>query len=87
MIDFLFSIPLWLLAITLNAWLMGFALVGLWLVRRHVLPRMRLGYDDAYFAAAVVQSAMLLYGLLAAAWPPATRAGSRIDDLRHARKK
>ena len=27
---------------------------------------MRLEYDDAYFAAAVVQSAMLLYGLIAA---------------------
>ena len=49
-----------------NAWLMAFALVGLWLVRRHVLPKMRLSYDDAYFAAAVVQSAMLLYALIAA---------------------
>ncbi len=66
MIDFLFSMPWWLLALMLNVWLMGLAIVGLWIVRRHVLPRMRLGYDDAYFAAAVVQSAMLLYGLIAA---------------------
>ena len=66
MIDILFAMPLWLLAIVLNVWLMGFALLGLWIERRHVLPRMRLKYDDAYFAAAVVQSAMLLYGLIAA---------------------
>jgi hypothetical protein len=65
-IDLLFSLPLWLLALVLNAWLMGTVLAGLWIVRRHVLPRLRLGYDDAYFAAAVVQSAMLLYGLIAA---------------------
>lgn len=66
MIDFLCSLPLWLLAVLLNAWLMSVALSGLWLARRYVLPRMRLGYDDAYFAAALVQSVMLLYGLIAA---------------------
>src|SRR5689334_10212120 len=66
MIDFLFSLPLWLLAAILNAWLMGFGLLGLWVVRRWILPRMSLRYDDAYFGAAVVQSAMLLYGLIAA---------------------
>jgi hypothetical protein len=66
MIDLLFSIPLWLLALGLNIWLMGVALVGLWIVRRRVLPRLRLGYVDAYFTAAVVQSAILLYGLIAA---------------------
>ncbi len=66
MIDFLFSMPSWLLALVLNVWLMSLAIVGLWIVRRRVLPRMRLGYDDAYFAAAVVQSAMLLYSLIAA---------------------
>jgi hypothetical protein len=66
MIDFLFSLPLWFSAILLNVWLMGFALIGLWIERQHILPGMRLKYDDAYFAAAVVQSAMLLYGLIAA---------------------
>jgi hypothetical protein len=66
MIEFLFSIPLGLLAVILNVWLMTVALVGIWIVRRYVLPRMRIGYDDAYYAAAVVQSAMLLYGLIAA---------------------
>jgi hypothetical protein len=66
MIDFVFSLPLWLLAVVVNVWLVGFAAAGLWIVRRHVLPRMRLGYDDAYYAAAVVQSVMLLYGMVAA---------------------
>jgi len=64
--DFLFSLPLWLLAVVLNAWLMGFALAALWVARRVILPRLRLTYDDAYMAAAIVQSAMLLYGLIAA---------------------
>lgn len=66
MIDFFFSLPLWLLAIVLNVWLMGTALVGLWIMRRVVLPRLKLTYEDAYYAAALVQSAMLLYGLIAA---------------------
>jgi hypothetical protein len=66
LIDFLFFLPLWLLAVVLNVWLMGFALVALWVARRWVLPRLRLRYDDAYYAAALVQSAMLLYSLVAA---------------------
>lgn len=66
MIDFLFWLPLWLLAIVLNAWLVGFGLAGMLIMRRYVQPRLRLGYDDAYYAAALVQSAMLLYGLIAA---------------------
>jgi hypothetical protein len=66
-IDFLFSLPLWALALVLNVWLMGFALVSLWAVRRWVLPRLRLNTDAAlFFAAAAMQSAMVLYGLVAA---------------------
>lgn len=66
MIDFLFELPLWLLAVLLNAWLMGFALVALWIARRWIVPWLHLRYDDAYYAAALVQSAMLMYGLIAA---------------------
>jgi hypothetical protein len=66
MIDFLFSLPLWLLALVLNVWLVGFALLGLWIVRTNILPHMRLKYSDAYFGAAIVQSVMLLYGMVAA---------------------
>ncbi len=66
MIDFLCSLPLWLLAALLLAGLEGFALAGFWIVRRRILPAMHLRYQDAYFGAAVLQSAMLLYGLIAA---------------------
>ena len=67
MIDFLFSLPLWALAVVLNVWLMGFALVSLWALRRWVLPRLRLNTDASlFFGAAAMQSAMVLYGLVAA---------------------
>src|SRR5262245_28132701 len=64
MIDFLFSLPTWLLALLLNVWLMGVGLIGIWVVRRSIAERLR--YADANFGATVVQSAMLLYGLVAA---------------------
>jgi hypothetical protein len=67
MIDFLVSLPLWALALILNAWLMGFALGGLWALRRWVLPRLRINTDAAlFYGAAVMQSGMVLYGLVAA---------------------
>ena len=65
-IDFLCSLPPWLLVLALNGFLMGVALAGLWFVRRRIEPSMHLRYEDAYYAAAVMQSAMLLYGLIAA---------------------
>lgn len=67
MFDFVFSLPLWALALVLNAWLMGFALVGLWAFRRWVLPHLNIGDDaDLFYSAAVMQSAMMLYALVAA---------------------
>ena len=65
-IDFLVDLSLVMLAFVLTAGLVGFALIGLWITRRWVLPALQLKYDDAYYAAALVQSAMLLYGLIAA---------------------
>ena len=66
MTEALFALPLWLLAFVLTTWLSAVGLVGLWVVRRWVLPRFRLTYPDAYIGAAVVQSCMLLYSLIAA---------------------
>ena len=67
MIDFLVSLPLWALAVVLNAWLMGFALASLWVLRRWLLPRLHIKTDAAFFyGAAVMQSCMVLYGLVAA---------------------
>jgi hypothetical protein len=66
-IEFLFSLPLWALALVLNAWLITFSLASLWAVRRWVVPRLRIGGDDAlFYGAAVMQSGMVLYGLVAA---------------------
>jgi hypothetical protein len=67
MIDLLLSLPLWALAIVLNVWLIGFALATLWTLRRWILPRLRIHTDASLFlGAAVMQSAMVLYGLVAA---------------------
>ena len=67
MIDFLFSLPLWALAVVLNVWLMGFSLASLWCLRRWVLPRLHLNTNASlFYAAAVMQSVMVLYGLVAA---------------------
>jgi len=67
MMEFLFSLPLWGLALVLNVWLMGFSLLSLWALRRWVLPRLHLNTDASlFYAAAVMQSVMLLYGLVAA---------------------
>jgi len=65
--DFVFTLPLWALALLLNVWLMGFVLVSLWVLRRWVLPRLRLDTNATlFFGAAVMQSGMMLYALIAA---------------------
>lgn len=67
MIDFLLSLPLWALAVVLNVWLISFALLSLWAVRRWILPRLHINNDASLFlGAAAMQSAMVLYGLVAA---------------------
>ena len=67
MIDFLFALPLWALAVVLNIWLMSFALMGLFVFRRWLLPKLRIHTDAAlFYINAVMQSAMLLYALVAA---------------------
>ena len=67
MIEFLLWLPLWALALVLNLWLMGFSLVGLWAFRRWIMPRLRLDTNATlFYGAAVMQSAMVLYGLVAA---------------------
>ena len=65
-VDLLFQLPIWAIAVVLTLATTGFALGGKVVVRRWVLPRLKLEYEDAYYAAALVQSAMLLWGLIAA---------------------
>ena len=67
MMNFLFSLPLWALGLVLNVWLMGFALTSLWAFRRWMLPRLHIDTNAAlFYGAAAMQSAMVLYGLVAA---------------------
>lgn len=67
MLDFLFSLPLWALLVVLNVWLIGFSLGSLWALRRWVFPRLGAETDASlFFGAAVMQSAMMMYGLIAA---------------------
>jgi hypothetical protein len=84
MIEFLERLPLWLLAIVLNAWLMGVVLVGLWIFRRHILPRLGINFNNAYYVAPLMQASVLLYGLIAAltavgAWTRYTNVSSIVS--------
>ena len=67
MIEFLLSLPLWALAVVLNVWLIGFGLASRWALRRWLMPRLSINNDASLiFAAAVMQSVMVLYSLVAA---------------------
>lgn len=66
MLNFLFALPLWLAAPVLATFFMGFSMVGLWSMRRWVLPRLHLSQQGTFYTSSMVQFAMLLYGLVAA---------------------
>ena len=84
-IGFLFDLPLGVLGVLLFLWLAGTGLGALWIARRWVVPRWRLRYEDAYFAAALAQSAIVMYGLIAAltaadVWQRFARVGGIVSD-------
>ena len=67
MIDFLTGLPLWVLGLVLNVWLIGFTLVALGILRRWVFPRVRMSSEPAlYFSIGVMQAGFMLFGLIAA---------------------
>jgi hypothetical protein len=67
MIDFLMGLPLWVLGVVLNIWLMGFTLMALGVLRRWVFPRVRMTAEPAlYFTVGVMQAGFMLFGLIAA---------------------
>src|SRR3954470_22516466 len=66
MLDLVLSLPLWELAVVLNFWLMGFALVCLWAIRRWARRRNINTNASLFYGAAVMQSVMVFYGLVAA---------------------
>lgn len=66
MLNFLFAQSLWLAAPVLAMFFMGFSMLGLWLMRRWVLPHLHLSQQGTFYTSSMVQFAMLLYGLVAA---------------------
>ena len=64
--DSIFDTPLVLAGPTIILALCAFALAGLLVVRRHVLPRMRIQAEDSEYSGTMVQAVMVFYGLAVA---------------------
>jgi hypothetical protein len=64
--DSIFDTPLALAGPAIILTLCAFALAGLLVVRRHVLPRMKILAEDSEFSGAMVQAVMVFYGLAVA---------------------
>src|SRR5262245_2007520 len=61
--EFVFDLPVWIIGPGILLITVAFAVGGLTLFRRYVLPRMRFGEFDTHFSAAMLASIMVLYGL------------------------
>lgn len=66
MLDTLFDLPLVISGPGIVCTLCLLGLGGLLLVRRHVLPRLRILVEDSEFSGAMLQSVMVFYGLAVA---------------------
>jgi hypothetical protein len=66
MFEHLFDISLWIAGPVIIGTLCLFAVVGLLLVRRRLLPRLRVASADSEFTGAMLQSVMVFYGLAVA---------------------
>jgi len=66
MFDSLFDTPLLIAGVVIIGSLCLFAVVGLALVRRFILPRLRVDIEDSEYAGAILQSIMVFYGLAVA---------------------
>jgi hypothetical protein len=64
--DFIFHIPLLVAGPLLVIVIRGLALVGLLIVRRRVLPGLRLTEEDAIFSSTMLLAIMVFYGLTVA---------------------
>ena len=66
MVDSLFNLPLVVTGPAIIVTLCLFAIGGLLLVRRRVLPRLRIRVEDSEFSGAMLQCVMVFYGLAVA---------------------
>ncbi len=66
MFDFFYDLPLVISGLLIVGLLGLFAITGMALVRRHVLPRLRIHGRDSEFTGAMVQAVMVFYGLAVA---------------------
>lgn len=66
MFEFLFDTPLLIAGPVIVVSLCSFGLVGLLVVRRGVLPRLRIHDSDSGFCGAMQQAVMVFYGLVVA---------------------
>ena len=64
--DFLFELPLAVTGPVIIGGLCLFGIIGLLLVRRFVLPRLRVYKEDSEFSGAMIQCVMVFYGLAVA---------------------
>jgi hypothetical protein len=63
MIDFFYRLPLIVSGLVIVALFCLFAIGGLLLVRRFVLPRLHISHHDGHFSGTMVHSVMVFYGL------------------------
>jgi hypothetical protein len=66
MFEFLLDLPLVISGLLIVGLLGLFAITGMALVRRHVLPRLHIQGTDSEFTGAMVQAVMVFYGLAVA---------------------
>jgi hypothetical protein len=85
MLESLFDLPLLLVGPLIILTLCLFAVVGLLVVRRRVLPRLRVDASDSEFTGAMLQSVMVFYGLAVAliavsVWQTYSETGKVVSD-------
>jgi hypothetical protein len=84
MFDFLFNLPLVAVGAAILVLLCAFALSGLAIFSRYILPRLKLGPEESVFTSAMMQAVMVFYGLAVAliavsVWQTHTDAAATIS--------
>ena len=84
MFDSLFNLPLVIVGTAIVVLLCTFALSGLSIFSRHILPRLKLGPEESVFTSAMMQAVMVFYGLAVAliavsVWQTHTDAAATIS--------